>query len=106
MAREYPLYDKLVEVVDSRAQNSVDINRLSLTINNISINNTREEALEHYSEIAALIYHHGLIEGRASPYDSKVMIGGKGVLHHTKTLPHKLQQIIGQYIETPNLLDE
>ena len=100
----YPLYDHLVSQVSQRTETNIDIKRVCVTINNIGQTLNQEDALEHYQEIGALILHHEAITNgnvilSCVPYDSKVMVGGKGILHYIMNLPPVLQQIIAQYIE-------
>lgn len=107
MLPSYPVYDELLKRVNEREEKGIDIKRVCTTINNISVNNTPEDTAEHYREIAALIVHHEYISTGAissNPYDWKVMVGGKGVLNYIMNLPPLLQQIIAQYIETPDLV--
>jgi hypothetical protein len=99
----YPLYDDLLLKVRARKDEAIDITRVCHTINNIErIVNDKEVAMEHYKEIMWLImHHHYLTTGVESslPYDSKVMVGGKGILNYINNMPALLQQIIAQYIE-------
>jgi hypothetical protein len=104
MARPYPLYDQLLKRVHERKEKAIDIKRICTTINNINQTLQPEAAAEHNREIGAIILHHEIISNggvllSAVPYDSKVMVGGKGVLHYITNLPPILQQIIAQYVE-------
>ena len=104
MARPYPLYDELAARAEARKEKSINIKQICTTITNISQTLPPEEAKKHYDEIAALILHHEIISNGGIllspiPYDGKVMIGGKGILHNMMNLPPNLQQIIAQYIE-------
>jgi len=104
MLRSYPLYDDLLRQVEARKDKYIDIKRVSSTINNISQSLQPDDAAEHYREIAALILHHEISSNKgvllsSTPYDGKVMVGGKGILHNIMNLPPILQQIIAQYIE-------
>jgi len=104
MAKPYPLYDKLRANVESRVEKTIDIKRVCTSINGIAQTLSPEETNEHYREIAALILHHELITNggvllSSTPYDGKVMAGGKGILYYVKNLPPILQQIIAQYVE-------
>lgn len=104
MAKSYPLYDELYKQVESRSDKTIDIKRVCTTINNISQMLSPEAASEHYREIAALILHHEIINNKGIllapvPYDGKVMVGGKGILHYMPNMPPILQQIIAQYVE-------
>ena len=100
----YPLYDELVKQVNARTEKGIDVKRVCTTINTIAQTHTPEEVSEHYREIGALILHHELLINNGVllstvPYDGRVMVGGKGVLHNIMNLPPLLQQIIAQYIE-------
>jgi hypothetical protein len=103
MALSYPLYDELVKRSKARSDKGVDIKRLCATINNISQTLLPEQVIEHYREIAALIYHHsqlsGIIPSNSFPYEGKTMVGGKGLLFYIINFPADLQQIITQYVE-------
>lgn len=104
MARPYPLYDELLKQVEERTEKAIDIKRVCTTINNIAQTLPPEAAAEHYREIGALVLHHELISNGGVllspvPYDGKVMVGGKGVLHYITNMPPILQQIIAQYVE-------
>ena len=104
MARPYPLYDELVKRVEVRTEKGIDIRKVCTTINTISQVLKPEEAAEHYKEIGALILHHEIISNGGVllspvPYDGKVMVGGKGILHYIMNFPPILQQIIAQYVE-------
>lgn len=101
--QDYPLFDRLREKSAARDV-SIDVKRLSSTINAIS-SSPSEDAIRHYREIAALILHYEIISGRNPTllsYDSKVMIGGKGILFYVEKLPVELLRIIAQYVEDPN----
>lgn len=105
MPQDYPLYDTLLKQVESRTEKGIDVKRVCTTINNISQTLHPDAAAEHYREIGALILHHDLINNNGVllspvPYDGKVMVGGKGVLHYIMNMPPLLQQIIAQYVET------
>lgn len=105
MARPCPLYDDLVKQVEARKEKNIDIKRICTTITNISQTAPSDaDAREHYDTIAALILHHEIINNggiplSANPYEGKIMIQGKGVLHTMMNLPPNLQQIIAQYVE-------
>lgn len=104
----YPLYDRLVQQVESRALKTIDITRVCTTINNIAQTLPPNEAAAHYKEIGGLILHHELLANNGVlssliPFDGKVMAGGKGVLHYITNLPPNLQQIIAQYVENPDV---
>lgn len=104
MAQEYPLYDDLVNRVSERELKGVDIDNVCSVINNISLNLTNDDALEHYREIGAIIMHYAILNDQlgsksTTPYESKVMVGGKGLLYYITNLPPMLQQIIAQYID-------
>lgn len=104
MSRPFPLYDELLNDVRSRNEKNIDIKRVCTTINNISQTLSPNDVMEHYREIGALILHHELLQNggvllSSVPYGGKVMVGGKGVLHHITNMPPLLQQIIAQYIE-------
>lgn len=104
--KPYPLYDKLLQMVEMQKDKSIDIKRLCISINNIASTQSPEDAYEHYKEIAALILHHELVSNNGIllstvPYDGKVMVGGKGIIYSIMNLPPLLQRIIAQYIETP-----
>ena len=108
MAQSYPLYDELVKRVEARTEKTIDIKRICTTINNISLTHTPSETTEHYREIGALILHHEYLSNNGVllspiPFDGKVMVGGKGVLHFIMNLPPNLQQIIAQYVEDPDV---
>ena len=107
LIQPYPLYDELVKRVESRTEKSIDIKRICTTINNIGQTLPSEEAASHYREIGALILHHELLANNgvllsSIPFEGKVMVGGKGVLHYIMNLPPNLQQIIAQYVENPD----
>lgn len=109
--KPYPLYDELHRRVEARTEKGIDIKRICTTISNIATTHTPEETAEHYREIAALILHHELIANNgvllsAVPYEGRVMVGGKGVLHNIMNLPPLLQQILAQYVEDPNVTRE
>lgn len=100
----YPLFDNLYKHVSEREDKSVDIDSVSTIINDISLHVNTESAREHYDEICALILHYFIVYNpnclpTATPYDSKTMVTGKGVLYYLTNLPPLLQQIIAQYIE-------
>lgn len=104
MAQLYPLYDDLLQRVESRAEKAIDIKRVCKTINNISLSLEAEDAMEHYREIQALIIHYEILNNggvilSSVPFDGKVMTGRKGILNHMMNLPPLLQQIIAQYVE-------
>ena len=104
----YPLYDELVKRAESRTEKAIDIKRICTTINNIAQTSPPDEAAAHYKEIGAIILHHELLTNNGVllspiPFDGKVMVGGKGVLHYIMNLPPNLQQIIAQYVETPDV---
>jgi hypothetical protein len=107
MSQPYPLYDELAKRVAARSEKTIDIKRICTTINNIAQTHTPEEMSEHYREIGALILHHDIITNGSLlsliPYDGRIMVGGKGILHYIMNLPPNLQQIIAQYIEDPNV---
>ena len=102
LMQAYPLYDELLAKVNSRASSSIDIKRLSTTINKIAQTCNREEAEEHYTEIAALILHHQTLSEKQItyniPYGGKPMFNDKGILYVITNLPPILQQIIAEYI--------
>lgn len=104
MSKHYPLYDELTR----RSESALDIKCICTTINNIAHTHTPEDVSEHYREIGALILHHDLIHNNGVllspvPYDGRIRVGGKGVLHYIMNLPPNLQQIIAQYIENYNI---
>lgn len=103
MAHQYPLYEYLLQEVNKRKDTGIDIKRICTTINNISQKLLPPQAKEHHEEIHALILHHDFITngGLLSPipYDGKLMVGGKGILHCLSNMPPILQQIIAQYLE-------
>jgi hypothetical protein len=104
----HPLYDRLLEQVQSRPLKTIDITRVCTTINNIAQTLPPNEAAAHYKEIGGLILHHQLLANNGVmvsliPFDGKVMAGGKGVLHYIMNLPPTLQQIIAQYVENPDV---
>lgn len=104
MELPYPLYDELFLKANDRKEKHINVMQICTTINNISQTLTPEEAKKHLVEIAGLILHHeittnGGILLSLVPYDGKVMIGGKGILHNMMNFPPILQQIIAQYIE-------
>lgn len=101
MTQPYPLYDELVAKIPESS--TVDINRVSATINSISTNLAPDQAAEHYREIAALILHHESLTNNGVlltpvPYGGKTMTGGKGLLYTITNLPAQLQQIIALYV--------
>lgn len=103
----YPLYDELYKKIQTRSEKDVDIRKVCTTINNIALTHTPEETEEHYREIEALILHHELLTNNGIllcevPYDGRLMAGKKGILHSIMNFPPLLQQIIAQYIETPD----
>lgn len=104
MSRLYPLYDELSKQVELRTEKGIDIKRICTTINNIAQTLPPDATTEHYREIGALILHHEMINNGGVllspiPYDGKVMVGGKGILHYIMNMPPILQQIIAQYVE-------
>lgn len=103
VAHSYPLYDDLLLKVEARKNKSIDVTRVCQTINNIErIVNDKDVATEHYKEIMWLIMHHHYVTTGIEtplPYDSKVMVGGKGILNYVNNMPALLLQIIAQYIE-------
>lgn len=106
--RQYPLYDELLRRVKARNDKEIDIGRMCTTINNISLNLPSDESNEHYNEIGALILHYHLLYNNgvivsSTPYDGKLLFGGRGVVYDPKILPPLLQHIIAQYVENPNL---
>lgn len=105
---QYPLYDELVRRADARTEKNIDIKRICTTINNIALTHSPEDTAEHYREIGALILHHELLANNnvllsPVPYDGKLMVGGKGILHYIMNLPPNLQQILAQYVEDPDV---
>lgn len=106
--KPYPLYDELLRRVEARTEKGIDIKRICTTINNIATTHSPGETIEHYREIGSLILHHELLANNGVllspvPYEGRVMVGGKGILHSIMNLPPLLQQIIAQYIEDPNV---
>lgn len=104
----YPLYQELLRRAQERKEKCIDIKRVCNTITNIATTHTLEEMMDHYEEIEALAIHHELSTNNgilfsSIPYDGKLMIGGKGILHYIMNFPPVLQQIIAQYIEDPNV---
>ena len=105
MTIPHPLYDKLLQRVNESSNKNIDINRLSVTINNISKNSSHEESNFHYKWIKSLIIHHALLHENLSSsifYNCKVMPGDNGELYTTSNLPPLLQQIIAEYIDYSN----
>lgn len=95
--QQYPLYDDLRAQVEARSEKSIDIQRICSTVNGLPSG-------DHTKEIAALILHHELITNdgillSCTPYNGKLMVGGKGILYSMMDLPPMLQQIIAQYVE-------
>lgn len=102
MIKSYPLYDQLASKISNKDDKGIDVKRVCTTINNIFQTMTKEQAAEHYYEIAGLILHHemlnsGMILSHAA-YEGKVMVGGVGILY-TTNLPINLLHIIAQYID-------
>jgi len=99
----YPLYDYLLDKINTRKDKNIDIRSICVTINDMAINLTSDEFSTHYTEIAALILHHDILVNKvlltSAAYEGKVMAGGKGILYNITNLPPLLQQIIAQYIE-------
>ena len=104
MARSYPLYDDLLKTINERNEKSIDVKKVCSTIGNISATMKADQADEHYYEIGFLILHYEALNNNgvllsATPFDGKIMVGGKGILNWFFNLPPVLQQIIAQYIE-------
>lgn len=109
--KPYPLYDELLRRVNARTEKGIDIKRICTTISNIATTHKPEEVAEHYQEIGALILHYELLANNGVllsliPYEGRLMVGGKGILYHITNLPPLLQQIIAQYVEDPNVLNQ
>ena len=104
MSRPYPLYDYLAQRVAARTEKTINVKQICATITNISQTSSPEEARKHYEELGALILHHEFIHNGGVllspvPFEGKIMVGGKGILHYMMNLPPSLQQILAQYIE-------
>lgn len=103
MSVSYPLYDYLVKKIDERTEKNIDIRKICTTINSICRTMPSGDMVEHYKEIYALVIHHELLSNggillSATPFEPKIMEGGKGILNFIMNFPPQLQQIIAQYI--------
>lgn len=103
MVQPYPVYEELAQKIKEAAQ--IDIERVRATINGIGDKLPPEQAKEHYQEIAALILHHDMLMNNGvllsnTPFEGKVMAGGKGIMYNFINLPATLQQIIALYIDS------
>lgn len=99
----FPLYDQLKEKAEQTSGVGLDVSKICTTITNIGRTLSPEEAEKHYRTIGALIIHHNFLQNRealVTPYEGKIMVGGKGILYQFDNLPLPLQQIIGQYVIT------
>lgn len=108
MSKPYPLYEVLLERVNNRELKDIDIKRVCSTINSIANNHSKEDANDHYREIAALVLHYELVNNdgvllSSVPYDGKTVAGGKGIIFNMMNLPPLLQQIIAEYVMNPNV---
>jgi hypothetical protein len=106
----FPLYDYLLNKVNTRVEKSIDIKNVCLTINDFSNTLSSEESILHYNNITALMYHHELLTRgmllTAAPFDGRIMVGGKGILYTISNLPPLLQQIIAQYVDEYSIKEE
>lgn len=101
----YPLYDKLVEMINEESDEDdlIDITTICKTINSLA-SLDRNDAFEHYIEIYALILHYDYIHNNnillsIVPNNGKVLPGNKGVKFNTLFKTPKLRQIISKYIK-------
>jgi hypothetical protein len=98
----YPLYEELLKQVNEKKDQTLNVQDLCLTINNISQLPINDQT-DHYEEIYALMLHHENINNNfLSHYivnDGKLMPGNKNILYVHSKLTFKLMQIISQYID-------
>jgi hypothetical protein len=104
MAHEFPLYDILSKEVEQKelCYNIIDICK---TINRLLTEIEESEALEHYSNISALILHHYYLENKSFPKDNiyGAKISNESPMIFTfRKLPEKLQKIIVAYLLLEN----
>lgn len=112
MNRSYPLYEELKRRAEANADKNIDIWLLSTTITNIAYNSTPEDTKAHYDEIQALIMK--FTEEKDGTvivlsHGAKTITGGKdgkGILNYTLNLEPKLQRILAEYIEDPDLTNK
>ena len=86
--QSYPLYEELKKT--DLNNKIIDIKMICNTINNLN-------DINHYEEIAALIYHYSVINN--INIDFKSIVGGKGMLYNMNNIPIELQKIIACYLE-------
>lgn len=82
---------------------TINITTLCSTINSISKKMDQANCMQHYENIAMLIYHHWNINSNNQnmlPYNAKTMNGGKGLLFNNQDIPPDLQKILACYIIT------
>lgn len=95
MAKQFPLYDILLERTKDPRFQAIDTIRVCRTLSDLPI--------EHAEIIYALILHHEILHSkgvrfRNVPYNGNVLGQGKGVHFTITNLPPILQQIIILYI--------
>ena len=95
----YPLYEKLLRQVNS--SETIDVTAVCNTITNLSTTDPIN-CVSHYTEIFALIYHHGLLNGNKPQalnlYEGKHIVTNKGWMGKFEALPPTLQRIIAGYL--------
>lgn len=107
----YPLYEELLEIVERNNKNAVnrrgqtlDIMNICSTINSISDQLSKDDAIDHYKELYLIIYYYyvksnGGSEWTFLPKGMKELPGGLGCRCQFTSLDYKLQQIINEYIK-------
>lgn len=99
-----PLYGDLLNTVKKNKESQfVDIKKVCQTVKTMGSYLTKEELKEHYDIIYALILHHDALQNRGkslsvSPYQTRILNGGKGIIVMFPSLPVTLQRIVAQYI--------
>jgi hypothetical protein len=107
MSQPYPLYDELLNKANQNANHQIDATKLSLTINGMANYMTKDEYIEHYKEIQALIDHYAYLKcgslNSNTPCGGKAMSGDslacKGVLYAISDDNPLLIRIIAEYLE-------
>lgn len=90
-----------------KIEQTINITTLCSTINSMSKKIDQKNCIQHYENIAMLIYHHWYINSNNQnmlPYNAKTMNGGKGLLFNNQDIPPVLQKILACYIIT-NTID-
>lgn len=102
MSKKFPLYDRLIEKVKSKKDVVLDVDKVCSTIANIPRTMDKSESDKHLYNIGALIFHHEIYNNgmllSTTPFDIKILPGGKGMVVKIQNLPRVLQLIIAEYI--------